>query len=330
MKESEYIPGFDWMRIFGSILVVVSHFNVFDQAIADHLLASRMLSVVVPVFFIMSGFLCSRGFSKERVFRQVIKYGAIFLAIQFFLVFWVHASAYARSGQGTISGLGIDLLKALFFRHYYARQLWFIPALLYPMLLNAFLDSSWKRRIVIGIAAAFYLFIQTVGAVSILQFLETYMASNPSVAKFFTPAELNRILLHFATGLLFTTIGFDIGTWKTTPIHLLVAAVPVVLFEVYVRFIGVTPILLSILFYEGIKRIPGTWMYPYHFEISVFSGAMYFLHFFGIILIKKYISMNPLIGIPLIIATNILITVAASCFVRRRRARANIDMNHGL
>lgn len=316
------------MRIFGSILVVIAHFKVFDPGIAAHPQAYRMLRVLVPAFFIMSGFLCARSFSKERVFRQVIRYGAIYLAIQFFLVFWVHASTYMKSG--TLSGLGVDLLKALVHRHEYARQLWFIPALLYPMLLNAFLDSSLKRRIVIGVAAVFFLFTQTVGWEPIVQFFETRAASDPSTARFFTPVDLYLLLLFYSMGLLFTTIGFDISTWKIRPVHLLVAAVPVVLLEVFVRYIGLTPILLSILCFEGIKRLPGAWMYPYHFEISVFSGAMYFLHFFGIILIQKYITLNVFVGVLLVTAANILITLAASYFVRRRKERAITDMSYGL
>lgn len=329
MKESQYIPGFDWVRIFGSILVVAAHLPFPHRLAAASPSASRVFSFLIPVFFIMSGFLSSRGFSKERVFRKVLKYGAIYLAIQFFLVFYTHTAEVFRCGQFSTSRLGIDLLKSFIFRHQYARQLWFIPALLYPTLLNAYLNSR-KRRILIAVTTILLILTELVGTNRFLQFYEALRATAPWLGSMFEAWELYHIHSHALIGLLFTTIGFDIDTWRVKPGYLLAAAIPMAVFELSVQYLGVASILLSTALFCLIKSLPGRFMFPYHTEISVFAGTMYFLHLFVIILLQKSAVMDPTTNIVIVISFSILITLSVSPLIQKMKRDRIRGLNYGL
>ena len=114
MKEADYVPGFDWLRIIGSIIIVLAHNGLLLPLLYSHFSIYRLISFVVPAFFITSGALCARGFSKERVFRQVVRYGSIYLAISLCLILYVQF----KSGHFQLSAVLAGLLKCLVCRHY--------------------------------------------------------------------------------------------------------------------------------------------------------------------------------------------------------------------
>ena len=320
MKEAQFIPGFDWLRIFGSILVVVTHYAVFHQVYVDHPLVYRMLSFVVPAFFIMSGYLCSVGFSRKRVFKQVIKYGSIYLAISFLLVLYGRIMVcVVDGGQFKVHRLILNFLKCFVHRNQLSGQLWFILALLYPMLLNAFLDGK-ARRIVIAIGAVFFILNESAGFDAITGVCTRLTASFPRITKVFTASELAYVWSRLWTGLLFTTIGFDIGSWRIKPVYLLLAAVPFAALDLWVHYTGITAILLSIAFFYWLKGLPGRFLYPYHFEISVFAGLMYFLHMIEKLMLDYFVPENALVKILYTIGFNLAITIVVSYLSRRKKA----------
>ena len=299
---------------------MITHYQVFSDIYATHPSLYKLFSLVVPVFFIMSGFLCGRGFSKERVFRQVKRYGIIYLAIEFILVLWFRILVCQESGYFNWPRFGVEFLKSFVCYHKFGVHLWFMPALLYPMLLNAYLDSR-KRRIVIAVAAAIAVF-NSFGIGLILSGFERLIALCPPVGKVFTPVELERMWGQYTLGLLFTTIGFDIANWKIKPVYYLLAAIPFAVFELTVHYLGVGAILLSIALFYGVKALPGKFMYPYHLEISLFSGAMYFLHMFEKRFIIRYISSNLLLNLLIIILFSLFLALAISRIVRKKTAAA--------
>ena len=162
MRESSYIPGFDWVRIIGSILVAVTHCGVFMYFYNNTSQFYQLFSLLIPVFFIMSGYLRERSFSRQAVYSQVLKYGAIYLAVNSLAVIYTHINALAHFGEFSWTGLIVNLFKGFVCRSDDAYQLWFIPALLYPMLLNAFLDKK-GRRIVIVISATLIIAREIIG-----------------------------------------------------------------------------------------------------------------------------------------------------------------------
>ena len=330
MKESQFIPGFDWMRIFGSILVVLTHYGVFDNNLAGIPPLFMMLFFTVLTFFIMSGYLASAGFSKERVFKQVIKYGSIYLAISFLLVLYGRIMVcVVDGGQFKVHRLIINFLKCFVYRHPLSRQLWFIPALLYPMILNAFLNGK-TRRIVIAIGAAVVILNESVGIDGITGPFTRLTASFPLVTKVFTASELAYAWRRFWTGLLFTTIGFDIGTWRIKPVYLLLAAVPFAALDLWVHYTGVTAILLSIVFFYWLKGLPGRFLYPYHFEISVFAASLFFLHMIVKLMLDHLFSGNTLVKILCTIGFSLFITIVVSFLSRRKKAAPKPQLNYGL
>jgi hypothetical protein len=330
MKEAQFIPGFDWLRIIGSILVVVTHYAVFNQVYVDHPLVYRMLSFMIPAFFIMSGYLGSVGFSRKRVFKQVIKYGAIYLAISFLLVLYGRIMVcVVDGGQFKVHRLVINFLKCFVYHNPLSMHLWFIPALLYPMILNAFLDGK-ARRIVIAIGAAVVILNESAGLDTITGFFTRVTADFPLVTKMFTASELTSLWRRLWTGLLFTTIGFDIGTWRIKPVFILLAAVPFAALDLWVHYTGITAILLSIAFFYWLKGLPGRFLYPYHFEISVFAGLMYFLHMIEKLLLDYSVPGNTLVKILYTIGINLVITLVISCLYRRKKAAPGQQLHYGL
>lgn len=308
------------MRLIGSTLVVLAHLHVFGRAYAVSPTLYRMLGVIVPTFFIMSGYLRKRHFSKERIFKQVIKYGAIYLAVDYCIVLYMHVLEWVDSGQFSITGVAAQMLKGLVCCHSHALQLWFIPALLYPMILNAFLGDR-ARKIVIDIAAALFIATSTIGDDRLLHWFNELAGSYPAVGKLISGPLLVRRWRHLVTGLLYTTIGFDIDTWKVKPAWLFLAAVPFIVIESLTCYLGVAVILLSILFFYLVKRLPGQFLYPYHLEISLFSCLMYFLHIIEKDLFGLMTDSIPLLFF-LIFGFNLAVTWAVSSFIRRKRQEA--------
>jgi len=329
MKESQFIPGFDWMRIFGSILVVLTHYGVFDNNLAGIPPLFMMLFFTVLTFFIMSGYLASAGFSRERVFKQVIKYGSIYLAISFLLVLYGRIMVcVVDGGQFKVHRLILNFLKCFVHRNQLSGQLWFILALLYPMLLNAFLDGK-ARRIVIAIGAVFFILNESAGF-AITGVCTRLTASFPLITKVFTASELAYVWSRLWTGLLFTTIGFDIGSWRIKPVYLLLAAVPFAALDLWVHYTGITAILLSIAFFYWLKGLPGRFLYPYHFEISMFAGLMYFLHMIEKLMLDYFVPENALVKILYTIGFNLAITIVVSYLSRRKKAAPKQQLNYGL
>ena len=290
----------------------------------------KLASVVIPVFFLMSGFLCARGFSKERVFRQVRRYGIIYLVIEFFVILWFRILVCQEVGYFNWPRFGVNLLKCFVCYNDRAIHLWFMPALLYPMLLNAFLDAR-KRKVVIAIAAAVYIFNSAGGSKAfLLPLFDSLTTACPSFGKVFSSAELLRMWGTYTVGLLYTTIGFDIADWKIKPSYYLLAAVPFAVFDLSVHYIGVAVIFLSLAFFYWVKGLPGKFMYPYHLEISLFSGAMYFLHLFEKRFIIRFITDNIVLNLLIIIAFNLFLALAISYFVRRKDTGTEPTPEHGL
>ena len=311
MKEADYVPGFDWLRIIGSIIIVLAHNGLLLPLLYSHFSIYRLISFVVPAFFITSGALCARGFSKERVFRQVVRYGSIYLAISLCLILYVQF----KSGHFQLSAVLAGLLKSLVCRHYLSVQLWFIPALLYPMILNAFLNGK-SRKAVIAATAILLVVKESIGDENLLPVLERFLSSLPEKWRVISAQGMNRIGWHILVGLLYTTIGFDIATWKVRPVHLLPAVIPLTAFDLAVHYTGITCILLSILFYWLLERLPGKKMYPYHMEITYFAGTMYFLHFIERYFIIRFITWHTPAIILLTIAINLFLALAISRIAR--------------
>ena len=321
MQKERYVPGFDLIRLFGSILVVINHYNAFVSVTEAHRQIVGVISVLIPVFFIMSGYLCGRSFSKERVKKQVIKYGSIYLAIEVGLVLYAHIADLIKYGSFSFTGFAVNSLKCLVSRCDLSPQLWFIPALLYPMILNAYLNKR-SRKIVIAAAAALLLACEIAGEGGVTALFEKFIRNVPLTGRVFTANELSLTTSRYAVGLLFTTIGFDIVSWKIKPLYLIAAVIPTALFEIFVRYIGISSIILSVLFFYAVKKLPGKFIYPFHTQISIFAGLNFFLHMIEKLIIFNLITKSVPLNLLIIFAVNTLLTAAATFIIKRRRKKS--------
>lgn len=320
MRESGYIPGFDWVRIIGSILVAMTHCGVFMYFYNNTSQLYQLFSILIPVFFIMSGYLRKRSFSRKAVYSQVLKYGTIYLAINSLAVIYSHINAFVHFGEFSWTGLIVNILKGFVCRCEDAYQLWFIPALLYPMLLNAFLDKK-GRRIVIVISAAFIIATEIIGNDVLEGEIERILSFLPLIGKIFYAHELLGMWRHLLIGTLYTTIGFDIDSWRLKPLPLILSAIPVAFLEFHTGHIVISPFLLSLTLFLVVKKLPGHFMYPYHAEISLFSGMMYFLHIFEYIFIKRFITNSIPLTVLLIIVFNLVVTIVVFHFINIGKER---------
>lgn len=320
MRESGYIPGFDWVRIIGSILVAMTHCGVFMYFYNNTSQLYQLFSILIPVFFIMSGYLRERSFSRKAVYSQVLKYGTIYLAVNSLAVIYVHINAFVHFGEFSWTGLIVNMFKGFVCRCEDAYQLWFIPALLYPMLLNAFLDKK-GRRIVIVISAALIIATEMIGNEALNGEIDNFLASLPLIGKIFYAYELLGMWRHLLIGTLYTTIGFDIDSWRLKPLPLILSAIPVAFLEFHTGHIVISPFLLSLTLFLVVKKLPGHFMYPYHAEISLFSGMMYFLHIFEYIFIKRFITNSIPLTVLLIIVFNLVVTVVVFHFINKGKER---------
>ncbi len=306
MKKSNYIPGFDWVRIVGSILVVLTHHGLFAYIEESYHALYMLLSGVVPIFFIMSGYLSGRHFSRRRILKQVIKYGAVYMFIETGIVLYMHLCDRVTFGWFSWVGFIVYSLKCLIKFHPWTHQLWFIPALLYSMIINAFLKGK-GRKIAIAVSALLMVFYTLVGGDYWISLYEGILGHLPLFGMVFKANEIHQIIWFFIFGFLFTTIGFELPNMDLKPVRLLAIAGPLALFELLVKYLGAARILLSVALFCGVKKLPGKFLYKYHTEISVFSGTMFFMHTLEQRFIWAFISDNRAVSILLIISTHLLL-----------------------
>ena len=313
MQKSEYLPGFDWLKIIGAIMVVMAHNGVFKSYKSDYLTYYRMTNIVIPLYFFISGYLCGRKADqiKSRVKKQVLKYGAIYLLIELALVTSDHISAFRTSGDFGAARFLVDFLRCFVACHGSAYQLWFIPALLYPMILNAFLNEK-TRRIVIAVSMVLLFATQYSSPVDMQRVFRKLITFFPAIGKVFTATKLRDIWIHACEGTCFTTIGFALNNRRFRLRCLFIAVVFAMVFERYVQFIGISRILYSLLVFEIAVQAPGQFLRAYHTESTFFFLTMFLLHVFELELINRGPIKAVAVKILLIIAINILITLIFS------------------
>ena len=64
----------------------------------------------------MRDFCADAVFSRERIRKQVIKYGSIYLAVEFVLVLWTHLSDLINYGSFSFIGLAVNFFKCFVIR----------------------------------------------------------------------------------------------------------------------------------------------------------------------------------------------------------------------
>lgn len=317
MTRKNYIPGFDWVRLIGSTLVMASHCGAF-QYYSDHYpVLVSILSTFVPVFFLMSGYLSGRRFSKERIKKQVIKYGSIYMLVEIAVHLHVYFEAFLKTGHFDFAHFALRILKRLVYRSVYSGHLWFMPVLLYSLIINAFLNSK-KRRALIAVSLVLLILIRVDDGKVLLAACEKLRSVSPLLEGESYNNSLLSIVQDYLTGLIYTTTGFELVNRRIKATHLLLLLLPSVLFDLTVKYTGVSTLLLSILIFLLVKKLPGSFLFPYHTENSIYAGVTYFLHIVEKSMIN-HVSNSIFLNILAITAFNLLITAIASVWLRKRK-----------
>lgn len=293
----------------GCIIVAASHYGFFQFFTENYRTLFRGLSGVVPVFFIISGYLCGREFSVKRVLRQAYKYGVVYLIIEIGMEIIYFTKIFFKTGEIHFPGFIANVLRCFVMDNNemgWTGQLWFLLVLTYSLILNAFFPPK-SRRAVIAAVLSLRVALALFEGEAVTAFFELLLKTVPLVGRVIHVEETNWILVNFLTGLLFTTIGFDIKTWRVRPISFFLIALPFSVFGVLTHHPGIVAAFLSIAHFYWIKQLPGRFLRPYHAQISLFSVLMYFLH-----MLEKQIfgifTDNALLSFVLVIILNLLLT----------------------
>ena len=323
LSKEKYIPGFDWFRIIGSILVAAAHQGFFVLYYEQFPRAYRVLSTGVPVFFIMSGYLSGREYSVERLIRQILRYGIPYLVIEFTMEVVHFSKLYFETGEAHYLGFLANLARCFVLDNNelgFTGPLWFILALVYALLLNALVAPKYRKILIVSLLTLCTI-VTFIGEETVLAGAAHVLELFPLLGRVFHAEELPRILNRFLTGALFTTIGFDIASWKLKPICYFIIGVLFGIFEISVCYLNLAVVFLSIALFFGIRALPGQVLRPFHMDISLFSVLMFFLHILEGQMIYQYCTENAQLCFLLILAINLLLAVLITSIIRIRQSR---------
>ncbi len=322
-SEKKYIPGFDWFKIVGCVLVVAFHVGYFRYFATGFNSPHKIIYAVIPVFFIISGYLCGRNYSRERTVRQAIRYGIPYFVIEFGVVIVRFILIYIRTGRFSPFLFLVHILSCFIVSdsvYGWTLQLWFILMLVYALMINAFVPPG-KRRYLIAVFVLLRMLL-VLGDKSISQFFEQVLSAFPMIGQAFRveklAADMLKALDRFLTGVLFTTIGFEIVSWPARPGFYLLPALPFALFEAFVCRLNIASTLLAVALFFWVRQLPGQFLYPYHAQISVFSVIMFFSHMLEIRILRLFID-GKAVRFLLVIIINLVLTAVYGNVRRMKR-----------
>lgn len=298
-RREDYIPGFDWVRLVGSIVVVMSHCGYYDLIKFNAASLYLLLNNVVPVFFLMAGYLIAEKLGdRHYVAGYIKKYALLYLALNLLRI-----ALYA--GNHLLIGHDFDLSKVLHalavlpFNSTMLVPLWFIPALVWGVLVNALL---YRRPKLLQLVCVLCL------AVLLAHALAGYTTA-------YYPGR------NIAKGILYVRLGVLRREKKTPLLPLILIAAALTVFELLVTYLDLAVIALSLVAFEFILRIKGQFLRPYHRQISVFSILTYFLHPLEQVLLGHFFSINRYAALPVILVGNALLTPLICRFLRKKTVK---------
>lgn len=326
IKETgRYIPGFDWVKLLGSILIVLSHFYLYGIAhkVVDVQIIA-LLGEVVPVFFMISGYLMYRSVTKSSkpygyVLRYILKYGSVYFVLSFFSVAGVYLQIYQETDYLMVKSFLVDLCT-LPFHQPFMTQLWFIPPLLLGVLINAPIWLKEKEKAFLWVLIPFVL--------SVI-FFRVYGSQLPrnqalyKITQWSIFPEISYFFPQLARGVLFVYIGMFFAkhhkVCETIRISYFLLPFAILSFlelqlvraygssELSNLWLTVSVILWSSLMFLAILRIKGDSLRKHHDFITIFSGITYFFHILEGKLMDSWIP-HPLLVFLAVVVLNSLIT----------------------
>ena len=300
LRREDYIPGFDWVRLIGSILVVASHCGIFDFFKTSVYPVYLLLNGVVPAFFLMAGYLIAGKLGdRGYVLRYVRKYALLYLASSLLrILLHVFSGLFLRDNFSLRELL--TALALLPFKNVYVSALWFMPALIYGVLVNALLrDRPGLLNAVCVLCAAVIVAHALSGRLNV-----QYPVRN------------------IAKGILYLRLGV-LRREKPLPLWPIAAALAVLApFELLVRYLDLGVIALSLLVFEGILRLKGGFLRPWRLQIAVFSMLNYFLHPLAQVFLAHFTDFGAGGVLLTILAVHALLTPPLCACIQKMKQRS--------
>ncbi|BCG57408.1 acyltransferase family protein [Paenibacillus sp. URB8-2] len=297
-----YYPGITIFKLAGSLIVLIAHVMLFryfgEMPNGQMNYIFNAMKVIVPCFYMISGFLAYRGWSgAENPAAYVRKYLTRILVVYgfFCLIFAGEfvVPALIRGGL-TASNLFLQakIMAAMFLLNGPFIQLWFIPPLMFGMLLAYFLFRRTSLRAAAVLTLLGFLLAQTLFG-TLRAILDAITGGIP-----FLDTDYGGYLELFAErylgyGLTFVTAGAFIAKYEERFLRLgarffLVPAAVLTLIETLLLMLGAkwTPdyslafcmIPNTVLFFYGVLRIKSRSIQAYHSTINLFSMVTFFGH----------------------------------------------------
>ncbi|MDR6878651.1 acyltransferase family protein [Bacillus sp. 3255] len=297
-----YYPGITIFKLVGCLLVLFAHL-MLNKYIGD---ASNQqlrflflpLGIIVPCFYVVAGFLAYQGWSNAREPRQYVRRNLwrilIFLYLPFCLLFIVEHNIPELVRGGMNLGnllLQAKIVIAAVVMNGPSVQLWFIPPLLFSMLICYWFFE--KRLLYIGVIMALIGFLWSLlisGSLRSLSFLhmEGYSPNNEimTYTKLISYRYLGLGFTFFLTGMLVAK--YEEKFYRARVWPLIIGALTISTLELlYLLFFNqwsteykITFSLIpnTILLFYGLIHMKGQVIQTYHRFINLFSMVTFVGH----------------------------------------------------
>lgn len=331
MKEKDYIPGFDWIKLIGSVLI--AHYHICGLGFFGDLLPvqfNAVFSETVPLFFMISGYLMHRALVRKKqpvrhLIHYIMKYGVIYFVMCFLGNSIVYIKVLLQTGEFLWKSLLVDTVLSPLQMPYIA-PLWFLPPLLIGIYINSLLFLHHKER-----SGGKYIFIYT-SFVIVCNIYGGNIAHWPMIDRIVSWKYFGYISFFFsraARGLVYVYIGMYTSlyrdrctkqaAWKLLLLGILLAALEIPLMMQYgsdnfgTLAFNFSTIILGVVMLMLILRMKGHFLAPYHKHISLFSVLTFLLHSLQAHSLKDCVP-NSLVRFFAVIAMNALLTILIICY----------------
>jgi hypothetical protein len=296
----KYYPGITLFKLIGSLAVVLDHIKLPSgySEMNKQITGLHSLMVVVPCFYIISGFLAYQGWLHSDNSKQYIrKYLMWILTVyMFFFGFYIIEHIIPQLVHyGFIPHLlrdqAIDILQKLFDTGP-TLALWFIPPLVFGVVSSYYFESRNKIKLgIVVVAVAFILTVLLHGTLRVI--IESYIGKLTALESRVSLTFIDLAIKYLANGLTFVFVGVLIGKYINQ--FLMIRAAYFIAFAVaftaleiaYLNYAldGAYPYLLvfsmlplAVLAFRGILRIKLAGVRTHHKYINVFTIVLYFCH----------------------------------------------------
>lgn len=333
-QSRKYFPGFDWVKLVGSTLVMMAH--AFLEKFAANLFGVSVLlffNSVVLNMFIISGFLLHKGlFKKENPKKYLWNYSLKYLAIAYVVSLPLYLFRFARdigTGLPAFVQFGHDFLTIPLRGYNIFTQLWFLLPLAIGAIISGY--AYLNKRQVTLFKVLLILIPFTVGFVA-------WNKLNPAVNSLYNKIYYPTInVVSMYSGVFFVFLGMRISEmqnrflswkwWKVLPFFLVLG-----LAEGYVEYgmpralhtnnvINLTTMFIATVIFWGVMQIRTEVLQPYHGLVTLYSGLTYFLHHAEFMVFQHLGIRSGVVHTILCIVLNLAAAIVIDKLLRMRKEK---------